>query len=135
MRSIKQKVRYLYPTVRLDGLNLSESLFPYFIQAKYPNGTYLGLELLVHPSRLSEVDRLAQHLWNSYSNSQSISLKELLDDDYLPLNATISAVRWLRSSLLAGLEDQPLSVSVTSPMTESEERSMANGGLIHRTEG
>jgi hypothetical protein len=125
---------YTSPIVKLDGLKHIENLSACSIQVNFPNGTLVEYDLLGHPLRLSAVERLVQSLLSICLTSPLTSLGPLLDVNSLQSKHTISAVRLHRSLSSAALEGLPLSVSVTSLTTESDELSQDSGGKTTHNE-
>ena len=106
---MKQIPSFTLQTQKLDGRNRIGNWYRCCIQANYPNGTSVELDLRVPHSKLSEAEQAAQNLLLTSSTSQLTYLKTLLEENLHPLNATIFAVRLHRLSLSEESEDQPLS--------------------------
>ena len=83
---------------RSDGRNRLGNWYHCCIQVKSHNGTLVEYDLQVPHSRLSEVVQVVQNLSLISSNLQLNSLRQHLDENLAPLNATIFAVRLLKSS-------------------------------------
>src|SRR5210317_1954993 len=95
---MQQIQSYTYRIQKLDGRNRLGNWYRCCIQVKYQNGIQLEFDLRVPRSKLLEVEQAAQNLLSTSSNLQLDYLKERLDESLRPLNATIFAVRLLKSS-------------------------------------
>ena len=98
---------------RSDGRNRLGSWYHCCTQVKFPNGTLAEYDLQVPHSRLSEAVQVVLNLSSIFSSSQSNSFKDQLGDALRPLNATIFAVRLLKSSLSEESDEAPSSASQT----------------------
>ena len=124
-----QPTQLLMLTIRRsDGRNRLGSWYHCCIRVKFPDGTLAEYDLQAPRSRLSEVVQVALNHSSIYSSSQLNSFKDLLVESLAPLNATIFAVRLLKSSSLEGSGEVLSSVSLTSQTIESDEPSQDNGG-------
>src|SRR6056300_1074433 len=113
---------------RSDGRNRLGSWYHCCIQVKFPNGIQAEYDLQVPRSKFLEVEQVVQNLCLNCSDSQLNSFRVRLADALAPLNATIFAVRLLKSSLSEESDDQPSSVSATSQTTDSDVASTDSGG-------
>ena len=103
---MQQIQSYTYQIQKLDGRNRIGSWYRCCIVVKYQNGIHLEFDLRVPRSKLLEVEQAAQSLLLTSSNLQLDYLKERLDESLRPLNATIFAVKSLKSSLSEESDDQ-----------------------------
>ena len=113
-RSFMQPIQLLMLRIqRSDGRNRLGNWYHCCIQVKCPSGTLVEYDLQVPHSRLSEVVQVVQNLSLISSSLQLNSLRQHLDENLAPLNATIFAARLLKSSSSEESDEAPLSASVT----------------------
>ena len=82
---------------RSDGLSPFENSYLCFIAVKFPDGTYLELDLRVVHSRPSEVVQAVLSLLSNYSDSPLKPLEGLLEENLTRLNVTTCVVKLHRS--------------------------------------
>ena len=104
---MQQIQSYTYRIQKLDGRNRIGSWYRCCIVVKYQNGIHLEFDLRVPHLKLLEVEQAARNLLLTSSDLQLEHLRKRLDESLHPLNATIFAVKSLKSSLSEESDDQP----------------------------